>query len=86
MLPERIVAAAVELVDAEGANALSMRMLAQHLDSGTATLYRHFANRAELVARVTDHVFGEVDIDAARLAGQSWHNRAKPSPPPCTRP
>jgi TetR/AcrR family tetracycline transcriptional repressor len=72
MPPDRIVAAALELVDAQGSDALSMRTLAQQLNSGTATLYRHFANRSELVAHVVDRVFGEVHLDAADLAGQSW--------------
>jgi TetR/AcrR family tetracycline transcriptional repressor len=72
MPPDRIVAAALALVDAEGAEALSMRTLAQQLNSGTATLYRHFANRSVLVAHVVDRVFGEVHLDAAQLAGQSW--------------
>jgi TetR/AcrR family tetracycline transcriptional repressor len=67
MAPERIVAAALALVDAEGAEALSMRTLAQRLDSSTATLYRHFAGRAELVARVVDHVFGEIHLDAIQF-------------------
>ena len=35
---ERIVSTAVELVDAEGVEALSMRALADKLESGTATL------------------------------------------------
>jgi TetR/AcrR family transcriptional regulator, tetracycline repressor protein len=74
MAPERIVAAALELVDAEGADALSMRTLAQRLDSGTATLYRHFNNRSQLVARVVDQVFGEVDIGAAQLEGMTWQH------------
>jgi AcrR family transcriptional regulator len=74
MAPERIVAAALALVDAEGADALSMRTLAQRLDSGTATLYRHFANRAQLVASVVDHVFGEVRLDADQLADQNWQH------------
>lgn len=52
--------AALQLVDADGADALSMRSLAQRLNSGTATLYRHFANRSQLVAQVVDRVFGEV--------------------------
>ena len=52
--------AALELVDEHGADALSMRSLAQRLGSGTATLYRHFANRAELVAMVVDRMLGEV--------------------------
>jgi len=56
------VGTALELVDEEGAEALSMRSLAQRLGSGTATLYRHFANRAELVAMVVDRMLGEVAI------------------------
>jgi TetR/AcrR family transcriptional regulator, tetracycline repressor protein len=74
MAPERIVAGALALVDAEGADALSMRTLAQRLDSGTATLYRHFANRAELIAHVVDRVFGEAQIDTAQLANQDWQS------------
>lgn len=71
---ERIIDSALALVDAEGAKALSMRSLAQRLDSGTATLYRHFANRAELIAHVVDRVFGEARIDSARLADQGWES------------
>jgi AcrR family transcriptional regulator len=62
---DRILATAVELLDEQGAEALSMRSLAQRLESGTATLYRHFANRAELVSMVIDHILGEVQLDAA---------------------
>jgi AcrR family transcriptional regulator len=39
-----------------GVEALSMRVLAQRLGSGTAPYYRHFGNRAALVARVVDEV------------------------------
>jgi AcrR family transcriptional regulator len=67
---ERIVAAALELVDEQGADALSMRSLAQRLGSGTATLYRHFAGRAELVAMVVDRMLGEADVRA--VAGLPW--------------
>lgn len=63
---DRIVGAALELVDEEGAEALSMRSLAQRLGSGTATLYRHFANRAELVAMVVDRMLGEVVVSDVR--------------------
>lgn len=69
---ELIVATALEIVDEAGADALSMRTLAQRLDSGTATLYRHFADRAELVAHVVDRVLGEVDLDAVELRSMSW--------------
>ncbi len=49
-----------------------MRSLAQRLESGTATLYRHFGNRASLVAHVIDRVFGEVDLDRRALAELRW--------------
>jgi TetR/AcrR family transcriptional regulator, tetracycline repressor protein len=69
---DRIVATALNIIDEDGADALSMRSLAQRLGSGTATLYRHFANRAELIAHVVDHLVGDVEVDGAKLAAMSW--------------
>ncbi|MCV7401631.1 TetR/AcrR family transcriptional regulator [Mycobacterium fragae] len=69
---DRIVDRALQIVDEEGADALSMRTLAQRLESGTATLYRHFANRSEVIARVVDRVFGEVEFSAEELAAKGW--------------
>jgi AcrR family transcriptional regulator len=69
---DRILAAALELVDEQGADALSMRSLAQRLESGTATLYRHFANRSELVAMMVDRMLGEIDFDADAVAALGW--------------
>lgn len=69
---DRILGAAVELLDEEGADALSMRSLAQRLESGTATLYRHFSNRSELVSQVIDQILGEVDLGAEELADLPW--------------
>jgi AcrR family transcriptional regulator len=69
---DRIIAAALELVDEQGADALSMRSLAQRLGSGTATLYRHFADRSELVAMIVDRMIGEADLDARVIAALPW--------------
>ncbi|MEV6825983.1 TetR/AcrR family transcriptional regulator [Amycolatopsis sp. NPDC051102] len=69
---DRILATALQLVDEEGAEALSMRTLAQRLESGTATLYRHFGNRAALITQVIDRVFGEVGLDPRWPAELSW--------------
>jgi len=74
---ERIVTTALQIVDDEGADALSMRTLAQRLDSGTATLYRHFAGRADLIAHVVDLVFGSVEIDTAELSAMTWQEAGK---------
>ncbi|MGV9330698.1 TetR/AcrR family transcriptional regulator [Nocardia sp. NPDC003726] len=60
---DRIVATATRIVDEEGPDALSMRTLAQRLDTGTAVLYRAVANRAELIGHVVDRVLGEVEIE-----------------------
>ena len=69
---DRILVAALELVDAQGADALSMRSLAQRLGSGTATLYRHFGSRSELVALVVDRMIGEIDMRA--IASLPWQH------------
>lgn len=69
---ERIIATATRILDEEGADALSMRNLAQRLDSGTATLYRHFTGRADLVAQVVDSVLGEVRVDRKAVDGMEW--------------
>jgi AcrR family transcriptional regulator len=74
---DRIVTTALQIVDDEGADALSMRTLAQRLDSGTATLYRHFTGRADLIAHVVDLVFGSVEIDAAGLSTMTWQGACK---------
>ncbi|WP_307835306.1 TetR/AcrR family transcriptional regulator [Streptomyces adelaidensis] len=74
---ERIVAAAVQIVDEEGADALSMRTLAQRLGSGTATLYRHFDSRAALVAHVVDRMFGGVEIMGDELAAMGWRDACR---------
>lgn len=60
---ERFVEAALRIVDEDGAAALTMRSLADRLNSSTSTLYRHFPNRAKLIAAVIDRVVGELDID-----------------------
>ncbi|WP_045821256.1 TetR/AcrR family transcriptional regulator [Williamsia herbipolensis] len=57
---DRIVATAIALLNDEGADALSMRTLAQRLGSGTATLYRHFEGRPQLIAHVVDEMFAEM--------------------------
>lgn len=74
---ERIVATALQIVDEEGADALSMRTLAQRLGSGTATLYRHFGNRAALVAHVVDSVLGEVEFEDDELAATGWREACR---------
>ncbi|MFJ4688714.1 TetR/AcrR family transcriptional regulator [Streptomyces sp. NPDC088789] len=61
---EQIVAAAIELLDLEGIEALSMRKLGSRLNTAATSLYRHVANRDELIQLVVDDIYGELDLPA----------------------
>jgi AcrR family transcriptional regulator len=65
---ERMVDAAIELIDSEGLEALTVRRLAADLGTGSASLYRHVASRDELLVLVVDHVLGEITRPARRLS------------------
>lgn len=62
---DRILDAALELVDEEGLDGLTMRGLATRLDCGHASLYRHVAGHDEVVVLLVDRVLGTVTLDAA---------------------
>ncbi|GAA4930680.1 TetR/AcrR family transcriptional regulator [Actinoplanes utahensis] len=59
---EQIVRSAIELLDAEGANGLSMRRLGARLGSGATSLYWHVATKDDLVELAVDEVMGEVYV------------------------
>ncbi|MBK5222467.1 MAG: TetR/AcrR family transcriptional regulator C-terminal domain-containing protein [Acidimicrobiia bacterium] len=54
----RILDAALLVLQEEGADALTMRRVAERLDTGAASLYRHIASRDELVVLLVDDVIG----------------------------
>ena len=58
---ERILATAVAFADREGADSLSMRRLAQELDVVPMALYKHLANKDEMLDGMLDVVVGEID-------------------------
>ncbi|MFE6050364.1 TetR/AcrR family transcriptional regulator [Kitasatospora sp. NPDC056446] len=66
---ERIVAAALRLVDDEGLDALSTRRLAAELSVSGPSLYNHFATKDELLDAVVDSVIGEVDLSMFGAGG-----------------
>ncbi|WP_405912641.1 TetR/AcrR family transcriptional regulator C-terminal domain-containing protein [Streptomyces sp. NBC_00963] len=59
-----ITAAAVELADLEGLDAVSMRRLAAALGTGAASLYRYVATRDDLLDLMTDSTAGEYRLPA----------------------
>lgn len=71
---EGIVAAAVRLMQAEGLDRVTMRRLAQELDTGAASLYVYLRNTAELHAAMLEQLLGEVDLSPVTAAGD-WRDR-----------
>lgn len=71
---EGIIATAVRLLRAEGLQRVTMRRLAQELDTGPASLYVYVANTAELHAAVLDELLGDVDLEPVRARGD-WRER-----------
>lgn len=63
-----VVAAAIEVADAEGLDGLSMRRVADALGVGTMSLYRYVPSKAELHDLMLDSVIGEHSLDL----GPDW--------------
>jgi AcrR family transcriptional regulator len=67
---ERVLRTAVALADQGGIESLSMRKLAQALDVVPMALYRHVANKDELLNALVDVVIEEIDPP---LEGANWN-------------
>jgi AcrR family transcriptional regulator len=59
---QRIVEAALAIVDADGLDALSTRRLAGMLEVRAPSLYNHFRTKDEILDAVGDAIIGEVDL------------------------
>ena len=62
---EAVMAAALELIDRDGADSLSMRRLAAALDRDPMILYRHAANKAAVLDGVAETVLAQLTVDPA---------------------
>lgn len=58
---ERILRAAVAFADEHGADALTMRKVADELGFGVMSLYNHVANKEEMLVGMVDIVAGEIE-------------------------
>ncbi|WP_238162778.1 TetR/AcrR family transcriptional regulator [Kribbella capetownensis] len=59
-----IVDTAIDLADAQGLDAVSMRMVAEQLKAGTMSLYTHVPGKGELTDLMFDSVYGDLYADA----------------------
>lgn len=72
---DAVVAAAVELVRELGTERVTMRRLAQQLDTGPASLYVYVRDTAELHAAVLDVFLAEVDLAPVGDDADDWRDR-----------
>jgi AcrR family transcriptional regulator len=68
-----IVAAALAVADRQGLDAVSMRRVADELDTGASALYVYVKNRDDLLAAMFDHAMAEVA--SAPLPDGGWRDR-----------
>jgi len=61
LTPESISTAALQLIDQEGLDGLSMRRLGAELGVEAMALYHHFRNKGELLDAVMDRMLDEID-------------------------
>jgi AcrR family transcriptional regulator len=66
---DRVVHAAVDLADRDGLGALTMRRLGAELGVEAMSLYKHVANKEEILDGMVEHVIGEIEIPAE---GAEW--------------
>ncbi|WP_224368894.1 TetR/AcrR family transcriptional regulator [Hyalangium versicolor] len=75
---ERIVEAAIELLDADGEEGLTFRALATRLATGPGAIYWHIANKGELLVAATDAVVARTlgDVRASAKPREAIHRVA----------
>src|ERR1022692_278535 len=71
----RVLQAAVALADEAGLEAFSMRGLAQELGVVPMALYKHVANKEELLDGMVDIVFNEIELPSGTLDWRSAMRR-----------
>ncbi len=60
-----VLSAALEVIDRDGVDGLSMRRLAEAVGRDPMVIYRHVPNKAAVLDGVTESVFGQLSVDPA---------------------
>jgi AcrR family transcriptional regulator len=69
---DRVLAAAVALADREGAEALTVRRLADDLSVHPTSLYNHVPSKEAILDGVVERLFEEVDLPGEVSSWQDW--------------
>jgi TetR/AcrR family transcriptional regulator, tetracycline repressor protein len=60
---DKLIAAALRLIDESGAAAMTMRTLADSVGVTPMALYNHFSSKRDLLAAIADHVIATAEFD-----------------------
>lgn len=71
----RIISAAVDLIEGEGVEAVSMRRIAALLGCGVMSLYNHVPSKAALLDDVAERVISGIEFTA--MPGASWEEQVR---------
>jgi AcrR family transcriptional regulator len=74
---DRVARAALELVDAAGLDALTMRKLGASLGVEAMSLYNHVRNKDDLLVAVGDELYRQIVEDYEQAKGERWQERAR---------
>jgi AcrR family transcriptional regulator len=69
---EKILEGALSLIDRDGLEKFSVRLLAQHLSVYPAAIYWRFPTRSALLAELTNHICNNIRIEADPLDWKAW--------------
>jgi AcrR family transcriptional regulator len=69
---DRVLRTAMAHLDDAGMEGFTMRRLAHLLDVAPMALYRHVANKDDLLDGMIDLVFAEIELPAGDLAWRTW--------------
>src|SRR6266852_3408914 len=72
---ERIIAAAVDLIERESVTAISMRRIAAELGCAVMSLYNHVPSKEALLDGVAEYVLSGIEVSYS--PGASWQDQVR---------
>jgi AcrR family transcriptional regulator len=76
---ERVIAAALQIMDQNGLEALTMRRIGRHLGVEAMSLYNHVRDKEDILDGICEHVMAQFQVpgaedwaEAARLGGREY--------------
>lgn len=73
---ERVATAALDFIDENGLEGLSMRKLGSVLGVEAMSLYNHVENKADLLSAVTDRLYSEI-LESYGDPAEDWRSKAR---------